>query len=214
MRKLLISALLVCSVAPWAGTARAVSVTGGDTTLRLTVDANALGVDISAVGSATVAPGGNAFLLPITLGEVTPDFKIGSVEHEGSGLDLDFGGATLRMENLRFDLSERQVVADLSSGPLALSLEVFNLKHCVDVVTAEVPCTGASGSPNEFGLFLRPQAADFFENDVFGDRVFDDDDQIFLATVNHSSVPEPAGLAWLALALGGIGIGSHGRRRS
>jgi hypothetical protein len=132
----------------------------------------------------------------------------GSLEHHGSGLDFDFGSVTLRMQNLRFDLSERQVVADLSAGPLSASLEVFNLKHCVDAVSAEVPCTGATGSPDEFGLFLRPQAADFFENDVFHSRLFDDDDQIFLATLHPATqqAPEPAGLVLVLVALSGAAL--------
>ena len=192
MRELFVSGLFVCAVVWASGAAHAAAVTGGDTTFTLTVDSSALGVDVSPVGDTTPL-GGGAFVVPITGGAVTQDLATGSIEHQGSGFDFDFGGVTLRMTNLRFDLSEMQVDADLSAGPFALSFQVFNLKNCVAAAGAEVPCTGASGASNEFGLFLRPQAADLLENDVFGDRVFDDDDQIFLAAVRPAVAPEPAG---------------------
>jgi len=200
-----LASIALCSALLWAGSARAAAITGGDTTMLWTVDLVALDVGVSPTGGTT-ALGGQAFLLPITGGAVTSDLSIGSIEHDGSGFDVDFGNATVRMENLRFDLSEKEVVGDLSSGPLSISGGIFDLKHCVDAVSAEVPCTGASGANNEYGLFLKPQAADFFENDVFGDVVFDDDDQILLATVNPTTAPEPASLGWLALGLGAAAL--------
>ena len=176
----------------WSAQARAVpqEVTGGSSTFTFTVDLDALDVDVSANGNAEMsAPG--VFVMPITSGVVDLAAVAGSIQHEGSGLQFDFGGVSVDADNLEFDFDDRQVNGDLSAGPLELHTGIFDI-----IVCSEGGCVGPGGTvpTTGYGLFLRPQAADFFENDVFGDVVFDDEDQILYAQTQPTfagGVPEP-----------------------
>jgi hypothetical protein len=183
------------------------TLTGGTTTLTFTVDLNALDVDVSPLGNTQmVAPG--TFVLPITSGQIGQNPLRGSMESHGSGLEFDGHGATIDMEDLEFSIGHKVVKGDLSSGPLSLSTGVFKLVQCV-----HDRCTG-SNDPNDFGLFLRAQAADFFENDVFHGNGFDDSDQIALARFAPAAsdpVPEPGLMTLFGVALGGLALV---RRRS
>lgn len=206
MRKSLSGLFLACALFG-AGAAGAATITGGETTIAFTVDLAANGVTVSGTGGAIPTMTPNTFTMPITGGSVTSDLTIGSIEHEGSGFDFDFGSVTVSVDDLRFDLSEKNVPGKLSSGPLSSQLEIFDLRRCIDIAASEVPCTGASGAANEYGLFLRQQAADFFENVVLGDHHFDDDDQIMLAAVNPTlAAPEPATIGLLVLGLTSLSL--------
>lgn len=175
-------------------------VIGGSSTFTFTVDLDALDVDVSANGSAQMsAPG--VFIMPITSGVADLTAVAGSIQHEGSGLEFDFGGLSVDADNLEFDFDDRQVNGDLSAGPLELHAGIFNI-----IVCSEGGCVGPGGAvpTTGYGLFLRPQAADFFENDVFGDVVFDDEDQILYAQTQPifaGGVPEPGLMTLLGVGL-------------
>ena len=178
-------------------------VIGGSSTFTFTVDLDALDVDVSANGSAQMsAPG--VFVVPITSGVADLAAVAGSIQHEGSGLEFDFGGLSVDADDLEFDFDDRQVNGDLSAGPLELHTGIFDI-----IVCSEGGCVGPGGTipTTGYGLFLRPQAADFFENDVFGDAVFDDEDQILFAETQPTfagGVPEPAQVTLLGVVLAGL----------
>ena len=178
-------------------------VIGGSSTFTFTVDLDALEVDVSANGSTQMsAP--SVFVMPITSGVADLAAVAGSIQHEGSGLEFDFGGLSVDADNLEFDFDDRQVNGDLSAGSLELHTGIFDI-----IVCSEGGCVAPGGTvpTTGYGLFLRPQAADFFENDVFGDVVFDDEDQILFAETQPifaGGVPEPAQVTLLGVVLAGL----------
>jgi hypothetical protein len=198
--------LLTCALFAFAsmsaGTAHAIPIKGGETTVAFTVDLAANGLTVKGMGGVMPTPTPNQFAMPITGGSITTDLTTGSLEHQHSGFDFDFGRVDVKAENLRFDFSEGRVSGKLVSGRFHSQTDIFDLRRCIDIASSEVPCAHASGAANEYGLFLRQQAADFFENVVLSDTHFDDDEQIMLATVNPTlPVPEPATIGLLALGL-------------
>jgi hypothetical protein len=207
--------LALAAVGLWSGRAGAApqEITGGSTTLTFTVDLDALDVDVSANGAAEMTSPG-VFVLPITSGVADLPAVQGSIQHDGSGLEFDFGAVSIDADNLAFDFDDRQVVGDLSAGPLELHTGIFDV-----VVCSEGGCVGPGGSvpTTGYGLFLRAQAADFFENNVFGDVVFDDEDQILYAQTQPEfagGVPEPGLTTLLGVALAGLGCVSRKRTSS
>jgi len=191
--------LALAAAGTLAGTARAApqEIVGGETDLMFTVDLDALDVAVSARGSAAIASPG--VILPITSGVVDLVATQGSIQHQGSGLEFDFGGVSVDADNLEFDFDDRTVNGDLSAGPLHQHTGIFDIVEC-----SHGGCVAPGGSVPTmgYGLFLRPQAADFFENGVFGDKAFDDGDQILFAKTYPNfaggSVPEP----WRATLVG------------
>jgi hypothetical protein len=179
-------------------------VTGGTSTLTFTVDLDALDVDVTNNGNAEMT-GPGVIVLRITGGAVDLPAVQGSIQHENSGLAFDFGSVTIDADNLEFDFDDLQVKGDLSAGPIELHTGIFNI-----VVCSEGGCVGPGGSvpTTGYGLFLRAQAADFFENNVFGDVVFDDEDQIIFAETQptFAGVPEPELLTLLGVALALAGV--------
>ena len=177
-------------------------IVGGDTALTFTVDLDALDVAVSPRGNAEVASPG--LILPITSGVADLAATQGSIQHQGSGLEFDFGGVSVNADNLEFDFDDWMVNGDLSLGPLHLHTGIFDI-----VVCSEGGCVGPGGNvpTSGYGLFLRPQAADFFENDVFGDKVFDDGDQILFAETHPvfaGAAPEPGLATLLGAALAAL----------
>ena len=183
-----------------------VDVAGGSTTVAFTVDLDALGVDVEGTGNTT-AQSADTFVLPITGGafQLTPPAL--SVRHDGSGLAIDFGSVTVEINNWTFDFDASNVDADLEAGPAELSTGVFNIVACADG-----GCDG--GFTTGYGLFLREQAADFFENNVFGDVVFDDSDQILHAELAPELVPEPAALTLLGACVALVAFARRGYARN
>ena len=204
------SLLLVSLLLGWSPGAHAMlcdgsgpvaTAAGGSTSLFFTVDLDALDVDVSATGGATVGAAGE-FILPISGGDASGDPLVGSIDHAGSGLEFDFGTASVEVEDMEFDFTGAIVNGELSAGPLELSTGVFDLEAC-----AAGGCVGPGGTipTTGYGLFLRTDAADFFENVVLGDG-FDDGDQIAWAEVHVTPVPEPMLLSLLGVGLAAIGM--------
>jgi hypothetical protein len=190
-------------------------VAGGATTFIFSADFAGNPVLVSPTGAAETAPGHMNFFVPETGGSFPEgSLSMGSIDHEGSGFDFVFGPAMVSVQNLRFDFSKMDVVGDLSDGLDQETVEVFKLKRCTD---HSQPCTGETGAPNEFGLFLRPDAAHFFNDAVPGHQHFQPNDQIALAIVNPSTdsfVPE-AGLCPLSiLGLSAAWLGRTRRSRA
>jgi PEP-CTERM motif-containing protein len=198
-------ALLACAAFAFAGViasvAQAVPIKGGDTTVAFTVDLAANGATVKPMGGAmpTVVP--NQFTLPITGGSITTDLTKGTLQHQHSGFDFDFGRVDVTAENLKFDFSQGRVSGRLESGRFHSQTDIFDLRRCNDIAGSQTPCTHASGASNEFGLFLRKPAADFFDNAVLSDTHFSADQQIALVTVQPTGIPapEPATIGLLAL---------------
>ncbi|HTO55572.1 MAG TPA: hypothetical protein VMR50_19475 [Myxococcota bacterium] len=182
----------------FASPAGATTIGGGATTFIFSSDFAGNPVLVSPTGGAVSGPGHLNFFVPETGGSFpNGSLSMGSIEHQGSGFDFVFGPAMVSVQNLRFDFTKMDVVGDLSDGPDQESGEVFKLKRCTD---HSQPCTGETGAPNEFGLFLRPDAAHFFNDAVPGRPHFQPNDQIALAIVNPSEAPVPeAGLGPLSL---------------
>jgi hypothetical protein len=198
---------LLASFAPSARAAL-VDVTGGTTTLLFTVNLDDLDVEVDNTGNAAELAA-DTFVLRISGGayQVTP--PAGSVHHDGGGLELDVQGVTVEINNWEFDFDTLTVDADLEAGPADLSTGVFNI----------VPCAGGGcqgGFTTGYGLFLRAQAADFFENVVFGDVVFDDSDQILHAELNPTfdNVPEPLTLTLLGVSVALAAVAKRGNARN
>jgi hypothetical protein len=184
--------------AAWSQPSRActlVELSGGTTSLLFTVDLDALDIDVEALGDAQL-DGTTGFLLPITGGSADLAVPAGTLEHDGSGVRFDFGAVDLDMEDFEFDFDDLQVNAEVTATIFSGTLDVFNIVPCSDG-----GCTGPGGTvpTTGFGLFLRPGAADLFENLIGGDD-FDDSEQI--ALVNVTPVPEPGLLTLLGVALG------------
>ena len=212
---------LVVGVFPGAGRASPiVTVTGGTASLHFTVDLDALGVDVTSVGNTTELDPLD-FSLPVTDGMVRLKPLKGEVDTDNSGVRFSIGSVDIELDDLKFLFSKRKVTGDISNGSLDLTTSVFNLVRC-----NTGKCTGATDPKNQYGLFLRAQAADFFENDVFGSGSFDDGDQIALATFDlttkalkhhgnggdgSTQAPEPAALTLLGTALAALAVV---RRRS
>ena len=207
--------LALAAAGLWCGQANAApqEITGGNTTLTFTVDLDELDVDVSANGAAEMTSPG-VFVLPITSGVADLPAVQGSIQHEDSGLAFDFGSVTIDADNLEFDFDDLQVNGDLAAGPIELHTGIFNVVLC-----SEGGCVGPGGSvpTTGYGLFLRAQAADFFENNVFGDVVFDDEDQILYAQTQPEfagGVPEPGLATLLGVALTAVACVSRKRTSS
>src|SRR5258705_5625953 len=84
------------------------AVTGGSSTFTFTVDLDALDVDVSANGSAEMSAAG-VFVMPITSGVVDLAAVAGSIQHDGSGLQFDFGAVSVDADNLEVDFDNRLV---------------------------------------------------------------------------------------------------------
>jgi hypothetical protein len=196
-------AFVCAAVAPEARAALTV-IKGGTTTLTSTVDTSALDVTETPLGATTTSSPG-VFSLPITSGAVDLAVPAGSAHHDGSGIEFTIQGVSVDVENMEFDFDQGQVQADLSAGPFELSTGVFDIKSCA--------AGGCMGSSSGFGLFLRAQAADFFENDVFHSRHFDDGDQIFHADLHPTfGAPEPGILTLLGVGLAVVAVLAPRRR--
>jgi hypothetical protein len=199
--------LFLCSLSLaglWAGAARGSAmqnVTGGTTSLTFTADLNALKVGVAPLGNAQLDASGD-FLLPITAGKMRMHPLRGKIENDNSGIAFTFDDrVTVDLEDLVIDFNHRVVRGDLSAGPVDLTTRVFKLVPC-----GSGKCTGSTSS-SDYGLFLRAQAADFFENDVFRGNGFDDGDQIALLRIGAASdpaVPEPTVLAGLGIGLAAL----------
>jgi len=223
MTRLVLAVFSASVLGFFAGAGRAspiVTVTGGTATLHFTVDLDALDVSVTPGGNATL-PDPLDLSLPVTDGMVRLKPLKGEVDTDNSGMTFSVKGVDIELDDLKFMFNKQKVKADISNGSLDLSMNVFNLVRC-----NTGKCTGATDPKNQYGLFLRAQAADFFENDVFGSGSgFDDGDQIALATFDLTTkarkhgkgggastpVPEPAVLTFVGAGLASL---ASLRRRS
>ncbi|MCW2813938.1 MAG: hypothetical protein JWN84_1393 [Nocardioides sp.] len=118
---------------------------------------------------------GDTIGFPITGGNVglfepgsTPDYVVGQVQHEGSGLNLEAGGTTVTVGNFNVDPVASLVYGDVAvDGTVAATnIAIFRL----DGTTLEAPDLAAGGDEvvlTGSGVFLSEGAAGLL-NDTFG----------------------------------------------
>ncbi len=118
---------------------------------------------------------GDTIGFPITGGNVglfepgsTPDYVVGQVQHEGSGLNLEAGGTTVTIGNFNVDPVASLVYGDVAVDGMvaATNAPIFRL----DGTTLEEPDLAAGGDEvvlTGSGVFLSETAAGLL-NDTFG----------------------------------------------
>lgn len=118
---------------------------------------------------------GDTIAFPITGGNVglftpgtTPDYVVGQVQHEKSGLNLEAGGTTVTVGNFNVDPQASLVYGDVAvDGTVAAtSIAIFRL----DGTTLEEPDLAGGGDKvvlTGSGVFLSEGAAGLL-NDTFG----------------------------------------------
>jgi hypothetical protein len=204
MKYLLTAASLALALA-WYGTAGATPVIGDQSSVTLVVDTSSLGITVTPLGTTTTDALGR-YVLPITGGDVTLHPLSGTIQHNGSGLELDRNGSMFAFQNLTVDFGTGIVSGDVS-GTATGNEDLFTLTPC-----STGDCTdGHGGIPvTETGLFLRDSATNAI-NALFPSPVVSTGDQIGLADIHlrlsdGGSVPEPATLLLLGGGLAGLAL--------
>ena len=85
------------------GSAQAAPVTGGQTVVEVTADLTALGVTATPSGTATVPGSAPVFVFGITGGDIDASTLAGTIEHEGSGIDLAVDGSVISLTDFIID---------------------------------------------------------------------------------------------------------------
>lgn len=118
---------------------------------------------------------GDTITFPITGGNVglfkpgtTPDYVVGQVQHENSGLNLEAGGKTVTVGDFNVDPVASLVYGDVlvDGKPAASSIAIFRL----DGTTLQAPDLSGGGGEvvlQGSGVFLTEGAATLL-NDTFG----------------------------------------------
>lgn len=100
--------------------------------------------------------GGDTLVFPITGGNVSlfepgtvPNYVVGQVQHEGSGLTLSAGGTTVEIGNFNVDPGVSVVYGDVSANgePVVTSVPIFDLNgNTLQPITQEGGATVLQGS--------------------------------------------------------------------
>ena len=133
---------------------------------------------------------GDTITFPITGGNVglfepgsTPDYVVGQVQHEGSGLNLEAGGTTVTVGNFNVDPVASLVYGDVAvdGEAAASSIAIFRL----DGTTLKAPDLAAGGNKVTLqgsGVFLSAGAAKLL-NDTFGIKDLSGKVKVGVATI-------------------------------
>ncbi|MDO9457328.1 hypothetical protein [Nocardioides sp.] len=168
------------------------SQNGGDTSVKLDpgfLEAlTTLKVTPSPFEDATLD--GDTITFPITGGNVglfkpgtTPDYVVGQVQHEGSGLNLEAGGTTVTVGNFNVDPVASLVYGDVAvdDAVAATDIPIFRL----DGTTLQEPDLAGGGNEVTLqgsGVFLTEGAATLL-NDTFGIQDLSGDVKVGVATI-------------------------------
>lgn len=203
----LAGAALAASLAAPQVQAQALPIVGGTTAVTLTSapTLTSVGLAVSPLGSATVSPGSSGIPIAyfgVTGGSIDTDSFAGLIEHEGSGLSLSAGGATIELANFVIDTSALLLSGDVTIGATTLD----------DVGLLDIGLTGSPFTP--FSLTLTAAAAGALSS-VFG---VGDLTGFELGVANTlpitAAVPEPATYLSFLGGLGLVGAALQRRRRA
>jgi FAD/FMN-containing dehydrogenase len=210
MRLAAAAAFCFASIAPASATVMvdtrdAVTVSGGNTVVRVTADFAALGLTVSTLGSATIANG--LVVFPITGGDLNPATLGGFILHNGSGVRFAAGATTLDARNFRIDTVTSRLFGDVTAGGSTLSnVALFDF-------TLSGLSAGQITNLNDPQIILRisSEAAGAFTS-VFGAPNLAGAEFGRAATGPQlAAVPEPS--TW-ALMIGGFGLVGFSLRRA
>lgn len=195
------SILLASALLAVAGTASAVPIVGGKTTVEVTAPLDVLGLGGAPFGSATAE--GAVFTFPITGGEAGDGASI--IEHEGSGVTL-FALADPSVEatvgDFVIDTAEETVFGDVVGGGEDLALFDFGE-------------AGAAGVPLLISETLAGALTGVFGADDLTGAEFGLANPALEVGPDTPATPAPIPLpaAMPLLAAGLLGLGAVARRR-
>ena len=104
-----LTAALVGSGFLFAGAANAAPVTGGITTVEVTVDLGPITPGLIGTASLDDDADGLVVNFPITGGDLDPETLAGTIEHVGSGLSLTANGTTVNLTDFTIDTVASQL---------------------------------------------------------------------------------------------------------
>jgi MYXO-CTERM domain-containing protein len=156
------AAAVLTWVAFGAGTAMAVGIQPNMTST--TLEAGRASLLLTGLVVGPTGTGGQNSLgeitLPVTGGDIDFTFLTGTIEHAGSGIAVSSATSVVQLDNLVFDLTNFQVLADLTITPTGgqaqttLSYHLFDLEICQFAAGVD-PCITAANTTRLDGWGLR-----------------------------------------------------------
>ena len=144
MKTLLTAALAGAGSLLLAGTATAAPVSGGITAVEVTIDLEGAGITPGLIGDAALAEGdGLTVLFPITGGDLEVDPLSGTIEHEGSGLTLSAGGATVELTDFIVNATTGFLSGNVAvvGGDSLGRVDIFSLSNVGDLTLEQITDT-------------------------------------------------------------------------
>jgi hypothetical protein len=173
--------------------AAAAPITGGSTIVAPTLDLSPF--DVALLGSAT-----DGVTFPVTGGDLDASLA-GRIEHEGSGVQLSAGGASLALENFIIDTTNGTVFGDVTANGERIADDAALFSFALDGLSA-AQITDLTNPM--LALNLTGVATGAIDT-VFGVSLATGTQFGLAATApEFGSVPAPGGLALILIAFGGL----------
>ncbi len=201
--KQLFGAILV-GIAAMFGVASAAPLVGGETTVRVTADLGALGLNAEPLDDSLFNAETGTFTFPISGGDL--EDLAGTIEHDEAGVRLFTESASVSLENFVIDTVNSLINADVTvndASPLnaaIFSFDVTDLEEIEDLFVTETPML-----PLRFTEAAATVLADAFDLEIDLDGV-----EFGLAATEPVAVPVPPAMGLFA---GGAAALAWARRR-